>query len=82
MHFKKQDYSVLEFQSLIILYYDFKLDYVSRMISAESSCAAVLITMGVLLGRLTPVQFLLLAFFETGINVLVEHYVFNYLHVR
>ncbi|CAA98418.1 Ammonium transporter AmtB-like domain-containing protein [Caenorhabditis elegans] len=55
---------------------------IPEMISAESSCAAVLITMGVLLGRLTPVQFLLLAFFETGINVLVEHYVFNYLHVN
>ncbi|EFP05599.1 CRE-RHR-2 protein [Caenorhabditis remanei] len=54
---------------------------IPEMISAESSCAAVLITMGVLLGRLTPVQFLLLAFFETLLNVVVEHFVFNYLHV-
>ncbi|CAL2044800.1 unnamed protein product [Caenorhabditis brenneri] len=55
---------------------------IPEMISAESSCAAVLITMGVLLGRLTPVQFLILAFFETAINVMVENYVFSYLHVN
>ncbi|ETN71883.1 hypothetical protein NECAME_19134 [Necator americanus] len=50
--------------------------------SADASCAVVLITMGVLLGRLTPVQFLLLAFFETSISVLVDHIVVNILHVN
>ncbi|CAI5452104.1 unnamed protein product [Caenorhabditis angaria] len=55
---------------------------IPEMISADSSCAAVLITMGVLLGRLTPVQFLLLAFFETAINVCVEFVVVNVLHVN
>lgn len=52
-----------------------------RMMCADASCAVVLITMGVLLGRMTPVQFLLLAFFETSISVLVDHIVVNILHV-
>lgn len=51
------------------------------MMCADNSCAVVLITMGVLLGRMTPVQFLLLAFFETSISVVVDHVVFNILHV-
>ncbi|CAB3398281.1 unnamed protein product [Caenorhabditis bovis] len=55
---------------------------IPEMMSADSSCAAILITMGVLLGRLTPVQFLLLAFFETAISVIVDHYVTNILHVN
>ncbi|PIO62651.1 ammonium transporter, partial [Teladorsagia circumcincta] len=42
----------------------------------------VLITMGVLLGRMTPVQFLLLAFFETSLAVLVDHVIVNILHVN
>ncbi|KIH45606.1 ammonium transporter, partial [Ancylostoma duodenale] len=52
------------------------------MMCADASCAVVLITMGVLLGRMTPVQFLLLAFFETSISVLVDHIVVNILHVN
>ncbi|VDO22954.1 unnamed protein product [Heligmosomoides polygyrus] len=52
------------------------------MMCADNSCAVVLITMGVLLGRMTPVQFLLLAFFETSISVVVDHVVFNILHVN
>ncbi|PAV70918.1 hypothetical protein WR25_18851 [Diploscapter pachys] len=55
---------------------------IPEMISADSSCAVVLITMGVLLGRVTPSQFILLAFFETSMSVLVEHIVFNILHVN
>uniref|UniRef100_A0A1I7XES2 Ammonium_transp domain-containing protein n=1 Tax=Heterorhabditis bacteriophora TaxID=37862 RepID=A0A1I7XES2_HETBA len=53
---------------------------VPEMMCADSSCAVVLITMGVLLGRMTPAQFILLAFFETSISVFVEHIVFNILH--
>ncbi|XGW02327.1 hypothetical protein V3C99_014399 [Haemonchus contortus] len=55
---------------------------VPEMMCADNSCAVVLITMGVLLGRMTPVQFLLLAFFETSFSVLVDHIVFNILHVN
>ncbi|KAJ1372702.1 hypothetical protein KIN20_034925 [Parelaphostrongylus tenuis] len=55
---------------------------VPEMMCADNSCAVVLITMGVLLGRMTPVQFLLLAFLETSISVLVDHIVFNILHVN
>ncbi|CAD6186788.1 unnamed protein product [Caenorhabditis auriculariae] len=55
---------------------------IPEMVAADSSCAVVLITMGVLLGRLTPSQFLLLSFFETSLAVCVEHVVFNILHVN
>ncbi|CAJ0582470.1 unnamed protein product, partial [Mesorhabditis spiculigera] len=55
---------------------------VNEMVSADISCIVVLITMGVLLGRLTPVQFLLLAFCETTISVMVEHILFNILHIN
>ncbi|KAK6010476.1 ammonium transporter, partial [Ostertagia ostertagi] len=51
-----------------------------QMICSRQSCAVVLITMGVLLGRMTPVQFLLLAFFETSLAVLVDHVIVNILH--
>ncbi|KAK6028107.1 ammonium transporter, partial [Ostertagia ostertagi] len=54
---------------------------VPEMMCADNSCAVVLITMGVLLGRMTPVQFLLLAFFETSLAVLVDHVIVNILHV-
>ncbi|CAJ0939254.1 unnamed protein product, partial [Mesorhabditis belari] len=55
---------------------------INEMVAADISCVAVLITMGVLLGRLTPVQFLLLAFCETTVSVMVEHVLFNILHVN
>ena len=51
------------------------------MVQADLSCVTVLITMGVLLGRLTPVQFLVLAFLETSITVLLEHLLYNVLFV-
>ncbi|PIO72133.1 rhesus blood group-associated glycoprotein [Teladorsagia circumcincta] len=54
---------------------------VPEMMCADNSCAVVLITMGVLLGRMTPVQFLLLAFFETSLAVLVDHVIVDILHL-
>ncbi|KAH7729890.1 Rh-like protein 2 [Aphelenchoides avenae] len=38
--------------------------------------------MGVLLGTLTPVQYLVLAFMETSFAVIVEHILFNILHIN
>ena len=57
-------------------------DFWLRMMCADCSCACCLITMGVLLGKMTPAQFLLLAFCETTISVLVEHVIFNIFHVN
>jgi hypothetical protein len=51
------------------------------LVQADLSCVTVLITMGVLLGRLTPVQFLVLAFLETSLTVLLEHLLYNVLYV-
>ncbi|CAI4222959.1 unnamed protein product [Auanema sp. JU1783] len=55
---------------------------VPEMMSADASCAVVLITMGVLLGKMTPSQFLLMAFIETTLNVIVEYVLFNYFHIN
>lgn len=52
-----------------------------RLVIADLSVVVVLITMGVLLGTLTPVQYLVLAFMETSFAVVVEHILFNILHV-
>jgi hypothetical protein len=37
--------------------------------------------MGVLLGRLTPIQFLILAFIESSFAIVLEHILFSILHV-
>lgn len=55
--------------------------YLFRLIIADLSCVTVLITMGILLGKLTPVQFLILAFMETSFSVVLEHIIFDMLHV-
>uniref|UniRef100_A0A914L9Y9 Ammonium transporter AmtB-like domain-containing protein n=1 Tax=Meloidogyne incognita TaxID=6306 RepID=A0A914L9Y9_MELIC len=55
---------------------------IDELVQADLSCVTVLITMGVLLGRLTPVQFLVLAFLETSITVLLEHLLYNVLFIN
>lgn len=54
---------------------------ISELMTADVTCVAVLITMGALLGQLTPVQFLVLAFMESSAAVLLEHLLFQILHV-
>ncbi|KAL3091568.1 hypothetical protein niasHT_024150 [Heterodera trifolii] len=55
---------------------------IDELVQADLSCVTVLITMGVLLGRLTPVQFLVLAFLETSLTVLLEHLLYNLLYIN
>ncbi|KAI6233553.1 Ammonium-transp domain-containing protein [Aphelenchoides fujianensis] len=55
---------------------------INELIQADLSCVAVLITMGVLLGRLTPIQFLILGFIEVSISTILEHVLFNVLHIN
>ncbi|KAI6185847.1 Ammonium-transp domain-containing protein [Aphelenchoides besseyi] len=55
---------------------------INELIQADLSCVAVLITMGVLLGRLTPIQFLILGFIEVSIATILEHVLFNILHIN
>ncbi|CAD5223237.1 unnamed protein product [Bursaphelenchus okinawaensis] len=55
---------------------------INDLIHADLSCVVVLISMGVLLGRLTPIQFLFLAFLETSFATLLEHILFTILHVN
>ncbi|KAE9551202.1 hypothetical protein FO519_005589 [Halicephalobus sp. NKZ332] len=50
--------------------------------TADVTCVAVLITMGALLGQLTPAQFLILAFMESSAAVLLEHLLFQILHIN
>uniref|UniRef100_A0A1I7YV76 Ammonium_transp domain-containing protein n=1 Tax=Steinernema glaseri TaxID=37863 RepID=A0A1I7YV76_9BILA len=55
---------------------------INQLMRADMSCVVVLISMGVLLGKLTPVQFIILAFVETSLSILAEHIIFNILHVN
>ncbi|TKR88014.1 hypothetical protein L596_012323 [Steinernema carpocapsae] len=55
---------------------------INQLMRADMSCVVVLISMGVLLGKLTPVQFMILAFIETSLSILCEHVIFNILHVN
>uniref|UniRef100_A0A7E4WCD1 Ammonium_transp domain-containing protein n=1 Tax=Panagrellus redivivus TaxID=6233 RepID=A0A7E4WCD1_PANRE len=55
---------------------------ISELMTSDVTSLAVLITMGALLGQLTPVQFLVLAFIESSVAVLLEHLLFEILHIN
>ncbi|KAI1717835.1 ammonium transporter family domain-containing protein [Ditylenchus destructor] len=55
---------------------------VVSLILADLLCVSVLISMGVPLGKLSPVQFLILAFLESSFAVIMEHILFAFLNVN
>uniref|UniRef100_A0A0N5BG71 Ammonium_transp domain-containing protein n=1 Tax=Strongyloides papillosus TaxID=174720 RepID=A0A0N5BG71_STREA len=59
----------------------FSISIADLMIS-DLSCVVVIISMGVLLGRLTPTQFLLLSILESSFSIFVEFYLFEHLHIN
>lgn len=52
------------------------------LMTADFGAAVVLISMGAMLGKLSPVQYLLMAFIETTIGHICEHVVVEILHVN
>uniref|UniRef100_A0AC34R4U2 Ammonium transporter AmtB-like domain-containing protein n=1 Tax=Panagrolaimus sp. JU765 TaxID=591449 RepID=A0AC34R4U2_9BILA len=52
------------------------------LLVADFAAAVVLITMGSLLGKLTPSQYLLMAFFETPAALITEHFIVHNMKVN
>jgi hypothetical protein len=53
----------------------------SSLMTADFGAAVVLISMGAMLGKLSPVQYLVMAFIETTIGHIAEHVIVEKLHV-
>jgi ammonium transporter Rh len=53
----------------------------NELIYADFTVAAILISFGALVGKLSPVQYLLMAIIETPIAILVEHLLLNTLQI-
>uniref|UniRef100_A0AC35UIM6 Ammonium_transp domain-containing protein n=1 Tax=Rhabditophanes sp. KR3021 TaxID=114890 RepID=A0AC35UIM6_9BILA len=54
---------------------------IKNMITADFAAAVILITMGGLLGKLSPSQYLIMAFLETPVALVTEHIIVEVLHV-
>lgn len=52
-----------------------------RLLTADFAAAVVLISMGAMLGKLSPVQYLIMAFIETPVAIFIEHHVVHTFHV-
>jgi ammonium transporter Rh len=52
------------------------------LLTADFAAAVVLITMGALLGKLSPTQYLLVAFLETPAALITEHFIVHNLEVN
>uniref|UniRef100_A0A0K0DPM2 Ammonium_transp domain-containing protein n=1 Tax=Angiostrongylus cantonensis TaxID=6313 RepID=A0A0K0DPM2_ANGCA len=53
-----------------------------QLLSADFSAATVLISMGAMLGKFTPVQYLIMTLIETPVALVIEHHVINTFHVN
>ncbi|VDM56648.1 unnamed protein product [Angiostrongylus costaricensis] len=53
-----------------------------QLLSADFAAATVLISMGAMLGKLTPVQYLVMSLIETPVALVIEHHVINTFHVN
>uniref|UniRef100_A0A1I7XIS0 PH domain-containing protein n=1 Tax=Heterorhabditis bacteriophora TaxID=37862 RepID=A0A1I7XIS0_HETBA len=53
-----------------------------QLLTADFAAAVVLISMGAMLGKLSPVQYLIMAFIETPIAIFIEHHVVHTFHVN
>ncbi|CAI4222895.1 unnamed protein product [Auanema sp. JU1783] len=53
-----------------------------QLLTADFAAAVVLISMGAMLGKLSPVQYLLMAFIETPVALFIEHHVVHSFHVN
>jgi ammonium transporter Rh len=55
---------------------------IDQLLTADFAAAVVLITMGALLGKLSPTQYLLVAFIETPAALITEHFIVHNLGVN
>ncbi|CAJ0588983.1 unnamed protein product [Cylicocyclus nassatus] len=53
-----------------------------ELLTADFTAAIILITMGAMLGKLSPTQFVVMAFIETAVALFVEHHVIHTFHVN
>ncbi|KAK6758174.1 hypothetical protein RB195_015784 [Necator americanus] len=55
---------------------------VEQLLTSDFAAAVILISMGAMLGKLSPVQYLIMAFIETPVAIFVEHHVVHTFHVN
>ncbi|GMR56524.1 hypothetical protein PMAYCL1PPCAC_26719, partial [Pristionchus mayeri] len=55
---------------------------IEEIMIADLSCTPILISMGALIGRFTPMQFVVMAFIETAVCIGVEYLVITVMHVN
>uniref|UniRef100_A0A914C273 Ammonium transporter AmtB-like domain-containing protein n=1 Tax=Acrobeloides nanus TaxID=290746 RepID=A0A914C273_9BILA len=55
---------------------------IDQILTADFAAAVVLITMGSLLGKLSPAQYLIMAFLEVPAALITEHFIVHGLHVN
>ncbi|KHJ85194.1 ammonium transporter [Oesophagostomum dentatum] len=55
---------------------------VEQLLTADFAAAVILITMGAMLGKLSPTQYIIMAFIETPVSIFVEHHVIHTFHVN
>ncbi|KJH50952.1 putative ammonium transporter Rh type [Dictyocaulus viviparus] len=55
---------------------------IDQLLTADFAAAVVLITMGAMLGKLTPIQYLIMTLIETPIAIFIEHHVVHTFHVN
>ncbi|RCN49840.1 rhesus blood group-associated glycoprotein [Ancylostoma caninum] len=53
-----------------------------QLLTSDFAAAVVLISMGAMLGKLSPVQYLIMAFIETPVAIFIEHQVVHTFHVN
>ena len=53
-----------------------------QLLTADFAAAVILISMGAMLGKLSPVQYLIMAFIETPVALFIEHIVVHTFHVN
>ncbi|VDM25924.1 unnamed protein product [Toxocara canis] len=55
---------------------------VVELVTADFAAAVILITMGALLGKLSPTQYVIMSFIEVPVALTIEHVVVHYLEVN
>ncbi|VDO90888.1 unnamed protein product [Haemonchus placei] len=54
---------------------------VAELLSGDFTAAIILISMGAMLGKLSPTQYIIMALIETPVSLFVEHHVIHTFHV-
>ncbi|XGW05500.1 hypothetical protein V3C99_016113 [Haemonchus contortus] len=55
---------------------------VAELLSGDFTAAIILISMGAMLGKLSPTQYIIMALIETPVSLFVEHHVIHTFHVN